>query len=312
MITIVAKSISNIKTSINVEETCTCEEVREVLRRELQNVNPVPETYTIKLIHNGKILEADKPVTEYGIKDNTVVIYILSKIKPITTNSLFENDTKTFEPPMHTPFQVSTPTPTPIPQTVESSNPSFSDVSVNPSLQLQPPPLESWVEEESLNNIRSIVISMAINRLVSDKQLLMSVLQTSPAFHRFMRGPDALVLANIISHPQFLTSALFENMVRSDLEDERKQNTEQTNVPIPILPGFTAPPVLENNTANHQHPNASSDLSSTETPEEKADIDEILQIFPGKPRRDVVKMYRECGKSKEHTINLIVSIQFGL
>lgn len=299
MITIIATSLGNTKTSIDVEESCTCAELRDTIRATFK----VPETSDIKLIFGGKIIKLDQTIEECGIKNKAVVVYMVSRKKPE-------------RPPVQTPEETTAPTPVattpPVTNPVQTpSVPVNTDASAGTGPHV--PSLDSFIEEESLFGLRSAVVSMAMEQLVGDKQLMLSILNNSPAFQRMLRSPNGLMIAMIINYPQFLTPEVFRSMTgMGEVDSPHESQIEQTptSVTIPIPDSNVSVPI--SSTPNTVIPPSAAvsqpSQPTAESIEEKNDIDEICQIFPTKPRPIVARMYGECGKNKENTINLLLAI----
>lgn len=241
MITIIAKNLSNKKTSVSIEESCTCASLCDVFRSTLD----IPETSDIKLIYSGKILNPELTITEYGIKNNDVIIYMVTKKKPVIVQE-YNQDVKS---------EIITGT--------ENTSNMISDISLPivssrmplpiipppaiaiPDRQRQLPELNTIIEEESLFSLRSAVINMAMERIVGDKQLLMNVLESSPEFQRLVRSQNGLMISLIIHHPEFLTTEIFKDMMGSpdshDDEEEDNENAHITNLSPDSIPSPNSP-----------------------------------------------------------------------
>lgn len=263
MITIHLQALNNKTTPCTIEETATYEDLHKQLCESLS----LPESTNVRFVFKGKIFKAGKQLQEYGIVDGSIIVYVISKKTKETkeTDVASEPTPEATAPAPESTDPATEPASEPLPELIEPTG-----------QQLQLPPLESLMPPESLAGLRSTVLSIAVDQIISNRQLLMSILQTSPAYRQLISRPDGFVIALIVSHPHFMSPNVLRNM-GPDLSDESDQSDDSDGKEIDQL-----------------------------SVAEKSDIDEIMQIFPTKSRGEVVRLYIDCSKNKEDTINLML------
>jgi len=279
MITVTVTNLNKERTPITVNDTCTCSELFNEVRTTLH----ISETSDLKLVFNGKILKPEQTITDYGIKNGVVIVYMISKnkVQPITQPSAISTMPSTM--PSTVPSDTSNTSNTP---STTATSVLDAPISINIDEQFIPD-LNLIMDERSLFDLRSTMIDLAMKRIVSNRQIFLNVLNGSPEYQNILRHESGIIIRLIVNHPQFLTPDVVRNMI----ENERGNNFPVTNTDNTV------------NTAN-----TANTTNTVETDNERTDIDEIYQIFPDKSRNLIARIYNECGKNKESTINFLLAL----
>lgn len=283
MITIKLSSLNGEKTSLEIDEKCTYEELYEKMRSSVT----LPKNSRTKLVFNGKILKRGTNIADCGITNGSFVVYVSS---PKKHN---EKKNSSNQSAIQTPDQTLDQTPSQIPvqirfQTLDQI-PVQIPVQIPDQQSINVPPLETFLNPQMLFGMRSMLIAFAIEKIVSDKQLLLSILNESPKFQNLIRSPNGLLVALAVNHPNFLSAEIFREMKGSAIEEVKeytdRNNTQSTPMSLDVQSTPISPDIRE-----------------------QQDIDEILQIFPGRARDYIARLYTQSGKNKEATVNAILQI----
>lgn len=328
MIKIHATSMSNKKTTISVNEDCTYEDFHNIIRKETES----PENSRLKLIFNGKVLKPNTKISDYSITNDSIIVYFVQRRSEkkqsqsrteegTTTGSTTvvaeSNSTPSVSTIPMTTMTTSTTTTTTATATTttttsSSTIPTIPTVTTTSTAQQNQdftfPPLEDVTDPELLLGLRAEVLKIALESLVNNKQLLMSILNASPKFKTLISTPNGLMYALIIAHPNFINTNVIRGMfgMSSDEPTNTGPMPETTNQPSTTR---TEPGVgLES--WSEPAPRTDSDVPVVSAVDkEKEDIDDIMEIFPGIGRDYVVRLYNQCGKSKSSTVNFILQSQ---
>lgn len=270
------KSLSNLSTEIEVSDNDTVDSIRQALIKE----GKVDAEYVIRLIASGVVLELDKKISDYKLKDGQMIVYMQTK-KRISENPTLNQQTS--EQVTETSQQVTGTT-----QIMRTTEPVEGTLQQN--AQTTEAPLPSTFNGINIDIIRQYAIMSVINRVLSNSQLFSQILMQDQNMVS-LRSSNPTEFDNIINHSNFLLS--INNMI----------STDEFENPIPFQ-------TVDNSLSTVLGPISQNNNSTTNivlTQEDKQFIDEVRQIAPNVSEGEIIQYYLACGKDKDVTVNNILN-----
>ncbi|KAL4476355.1 hypothetical protein ABPG74_010088 [Tetrahymena malaccensis] len=300
---------------VNLEETATVAELKDKIATEKQK-----EKDTIKLVHKGKQLtEESKTLGELGIKDNDFVILMFFQKKAEkeeapqqAQSATTTNTTSATTAATTTASTTASNVPKPAVQQPATTQATGSQGQGNELLQGEE--LEAKIQEiESMGFERAKILQAlkaayynperAVDYLLSGNipQVREGGQQQQGAG---LQGPGLEQLAQLAQNPQFqhIAQAIRQNpaLLQPVMQQLAQTNPEVARIlqqnPQAFLQLLLA--ASENEGGQTLPPNAIQ-----VTPEEKADIDDIISM--GFDKNDALEAYITCDKNKELAINYL-------
>jgi hypothetical protein len=205
------QTITNKKTIISIDDEEKINKIIDILI----DKDLIKKENGIKIINKGKILDLDKKINEYNIQTNDYLIYIVSKKKKKKNNQLETKD------------NVNT-----------SDNHSVSETNINNNNLI--PELESVTnnsinelpatfENININSLREMVMTSAINRIMTNPNVLLNVISGDTRIDS-IRNLNNEEFNRILTNPSFLNfNSLMSSMFNIDMNNTELPPLESTN-----------------------------------------------------------------------------------
>ncbi|KAL4493999.1 hypothetical protein ABPG72_022016 [Tetrahymena utriculariae] len=300
---------------VNLEETATVAELKDKIATEKQK-----EKDTIKLVHKGKQLtEETKTLGELGIKDNDFVILMFFQKKAEKEDAPQQAQSATTANTTSTTTTASTtatnPTNVPKPAVSQPATTQATGSQGQGNELLQGAELEAKIQEiENMGFERTKILQAlkaayynperAVDYLLSGNIPQVREGGQQPQLGAGLQGPGLEQLAQLAQNPQFqhIAQAIRQNpaLLQPVMQQLAQTNPEVARLlqqnPQAFLQLLVA--ASENEGGQTLPPNAIQ-----VTPEEKADIDDIISM--GFDKNDALEAYITCDKNKELAINYL-------